>query len=122
MVCLLNIITLNNGLVDKKSDQNSSKCSQNLSIPNLFLNAISISFDVVHIYFYFSTLSNSKDINYTIPTVNVVLHSVTMLSACTILLYQFSYQQLIKILCLPLYYLFFNQLIIIIGADEKKMV
>lgn len=45
---------------------------------------------------------------------------VTRLSARTILLYQFSNQRLIKLLCLRLYYLFFNQLIIIIGADEKR--
>jgi len=120
VVCILNIIILNNRLVDKTSDQNSSKCSPNLFVLHLFLNAISISFGVVHIYFHFSTLSNSKDINYAVPTANVVLHSFTRFSACTILLYQFFYHRLIKLVCLPLYYLFFNQLIIIIDADEKR--
>jgi hypothetical protein len=110
---------LNNRLVDKTSHHNSSKYSPNLSVFNLFLNASSISFCVVHIYSYFSTLSNGKDINYMIPTVNVGLHYVTRLCACTILLYQFAYQRLIKLLFLPMYY-FFKQLIIVIGVDENR--
>ena len=82
VVFILNIIILKNRLVDKTSDQNSSKCSQNVSVLNLFLYAISIYFGVVYIYLYFSTLSNSKDFNYTIPTANVVLHCYQAFTMC----------------------------------------
>jgi hypothetical protein len=74
VVCILNSVILYNRLVDKTSDQNSSKCSPYLSVLKIFFNEISISYGFVHIYLYFSMLSNSKDINYTIPTANVVLH------------------------------------------------
>jgi hypothetical protein len=117
-MCIFNFMILNK--TGGKNVWSKQQCSPNVSVLHLFLNAVSISFDVVHIYLYHSTLSNSKDINYTIPTANVVLHSVTRLSSRTILLYQFSYQRLIELLCLPLYYLFFNKLIVIIGADEER--